>query len=187
MLFARLILAAQALIMGGLGLAYWLLPYEMANLNGMLLMESASVSHIRVYYGGLQLGMALFLLWSMRRPERACGALMLVLMTQIALVVARLGSLWLDGGTLLNFDLTSLLYKMAMIALAGLALYLLLRDNRRGVMPLPVVEVDIEELADEYDDFTGPLRRTFREPVPEPLESLEEMPARLPPSAASNP
>src|SRR5690606_28489690 len=70
MLFARLILAVQAIVMLGLGLAYWLYPYEMANLNGMLLMEPTSVSNTRVYYGGLQVGLALFLAWSMWRPER---------------------------------------------------------------------------------------------------------------------
>ena len=74
MFFARIVLAIQALVMGGFGLAYWLWPYEMANLNGMLLMETVSVSNMRVYYGGLQLGLAIFLLWSMRRPERASPA-----------------------------------------------------------------------------------------------------------------
>ncbi len=69
MLFARLLLGLQAAIMVGLGLAYWLRPYEMANLSGMLLMDSASVSHLRVYFGGMQWGLAAFLLWSLRsRP-----------------------------------------------------------------------------------------------------------------------
>ena len=63
MRFARFVLLAQALVMACLSLAYWLRPYEMANLNGMLLMEEASVSHMRVYYGGLQLGLAAFLIW----------------------------------------------------------------------------------------------------------------------------
>ncbi len=61
MRFARFVLLAQALFMLAFSLAYWVRPYEMANLNGMLLMESASISHMRVYYGGLQLGLALFL------------------------------------------------------------------------------------------------------------------------------
>ena len=73
MRFARFVLAAQALVMVGFSLAYWLRPYEMANLNGVLLMESASISHMRVYYGGMQLGLALFLFWAMRTPERAHG------------------------------------------------------------------------------------------------------------------
>lgn len=123
MLFARLILALQALVMFGLGLAYWLYPYEMANLNGMLLMEPASVSNTRVYYGGLQVALAMFLLWSMWRPERIRSALVLLIMTQLALALARLASLWQDGGEMLEFDLSSLVFKLIMVALGMVALF----------------------------------------------------------------
>lgn len=124
MLFARIVLLVQVLVLAGLGLAYWLKPYEMANLNGMLLMETGSVSNTRVYYGGLQLGLALFLLWSMRRLERLGDALVLLILLQSSLVLARLGSLWLDGGV----DLSSLLYKLVSAGLAALALYRLRRE-----------------------------------------------------------
>ncbi len=121
MRFARFVLLAQALVMACLSLAYWLWPYEMANLNGMLLMESASVSHMRVYYGGLQLGLALFLLWAAREPERARPALMMLMITMAALVLGRLVSLWLDGGALVGFDLASLIYRVLAALLAGFA------------------------------------------------------------------
>ncbi|EWC40586.1 DUF4345 domain-containing protein [Pseudomonas stutzeri] len=121
MRFARFVLLAQALVMASLSLAYWLRPYEMANLNGMLLMESASVSHMRVYYGGLQLGLALFLIWAARAPERARPALMMLMMTMAALVLGRLVSLWLDGGALGSFDLASLGYRVLAAILAGAA------------------------------------------------------------------
>ncbi|MBH9065945.1 DUF4345 domain-containing protein, partial [Pseudomonas aeruginosa] len=39
MLFARLVLLVQALVWCALGVLYWVRPYEMANLSGMLLME----------------------------------------------------------------------------------------------------------------------------------------------------
>lgn len=122
MRFARFVLIAQALIMLGFSIAYWLRPYEMANLNGMLLMETASVSHMRVYYGGLQLGLALFLLWAMRTPEYTRAALMMLVMIMLALVGGRLGSLWLDGGELIGFDLASLIYRVLAAALAAAAL-----------------------------------------------------------------
>lgn len=120
MLFARIVLLIQALVLTGLGLAYWLRPYEMANLNGMLLMEVGAASNARVYYGGLQLGLALFLLWSMRRLERLSDALVLLILLQLSLVLARLGAIWLDGGFL---DFSSLLYKLASAGLGMLALY----------------------------------------------------------------
>lgn len=123
MLFARLILAIQAIVMLGLGLAYWLYPYEMANLNGMLLMEPASVSNTRVYYGGLQVGLALFLIWSMWHAERIRSALVLLILTQSALALARLISLWQDGGEMLDFDLSSLVFKLIMVVLGLVALF----------------------------------------------------------------
>ncbi len=128
MRFARFVLILQAVIMAGVSLAYWLRPYEMANLNGMLLMESASISHMRVYYGGLQLGLALFLLWSAREPERARPALMMLMITMLALVLGRLVSLWLDGGTLIGFDLASLIYRVLAAALAAAA-WLAIRET----------------------------------------------------------
>lgn len=121
MRFARFVLLAQALVMASLSLAYWFRPYEMANLNGMLLMEGASVSHMRVYYGGLQLGLALFLIWAARAPERARPALMMLMITMTALVLGRLVSLWLDGGELVGFDLASLVYRIFAAALAAVA------------------------------------------------------------------
>ncbi|RRV12616.1 DUF4345 domain-containing protein [Pseudomonas saudiphocaensis] len=126
MRFARFVLILQAVIMAGVSLAYWLRPYEMANLNGMLLMESASISHMRVYYGGLQLGLALFLLWSAREPERVRPALVMLMITMLALVLGRLISLWLDGGELVGFDLASLIYRVLAAALAAVA-WLLVR------------------------------------------------------------
>ncbi|MBA1261470.1 DUF4345 domain-containing protein [Stutzerimonas stutzeri] len=128
MRFARFVLIVQAVLMAGLSLAYWVRPYEMANLNGMLLMESASVSHMRVYYGGLQLGLALFLLWAARAPERARPALVMLMITLLALVLGRLVSLWLDGGALIGFDLASLIYRVLAAALAAAA-WLAIRER----------------------------------------------------------
>lgn len=125
MRFARFVLVLQALIMIGFSLAYWLRPYEMANLNGMLLMETASVSHMRVYYGGLQLGLALFLIWAVRAPDRARAALVMLVITMLALVAGRLGSMWLDGGELIGFDLVSLAYRILAAVLAGAALMMI--------------------------------------------------------------
>jgi hypothetical protein len=123
MLFARLILALQAIVMLGLGLAYWLYPYEMANLNGMLLMEPASASNTRVYYGGLQVGLAIFLIWSMWRSERIRSALVLLILTQLGLALARLASLWQDGGGMTEFALSALVFKLIMVTLGAVALF----------------------------------------------------------------
>jgi hypothetical protein len=140
MLFARFILAVQALVMAALGLAYWLYPYEMANLNGMLLMEPASVSNLRVYYGGLQLGLGLFLLWSMYRPERLRSALVLLLVIQTALALARLVALLQDGDALPAFDLSSLVFRLVMVVLGAIALLQLPEPAPHRYRPDPLEE-----------------------------------------------
>jgi len=168
MLFARIILLVQVVVMGGVALAYWLRPYEMANLNGMLLMEAVSASNTRVYYGGLPLGLALFLLWSTLRPQRLYSALVLLVTLQAALVLARLGALWLDDARLPGLDLGALAYKLGSGVLALLALYRLSRDllaeSPRAATPQP----DLSAAFD--DDFDGLRRR--QEPTPGQSDEL---------------
>jgi hypothetical protein len=132
MLFARLVLGLKALVYLGLGLAYWFRPYEMANLNGMLLMETASVSNVRVYYGGLQLGLVVFLAWAIRSSvvERLRAALMLLLIVESALAIALCLSLWLDGDAIDGVDISALAYRVASAALSALALWHLSRQRR---------------------------------------------------------
>ncbi|QGZ32549.1 DUF4345 domain-containing protein [Stutzerimonas stutzeri] len=169
MRFARFVLVVQAVIMIAFSLAYWLRPYEMANLNGMLLMETASVSHMRVYYGGLQLGMALFLLWAIREPERARAALVMLVITMLALAAGRLGSLWLDGGQLIGFDLASLVYRFCAALLAAGAL-LAMRERAAAEAPAARVEPPTRRLVDEPPQ---PFR--LGDVRPEPSESSESV------------
>ncbi len=167
MRFARFVLVIQAVIMIGFSLAYWLRPYEMANLNGMLLMETASVSHMRVYYGGMQLGLALFLLWAMRAPEHARAGLVMVLSTMLALVAGRLGSLWLDGGSLVGFDLASLIYRVLAAVLAGAALILI----RARTEPEP--------------ERIEPATRRFASEPPKPFQVGDTPPSAEPPAGVA--
>jgi len=169
MLFARIVLLVQVVVMGGVGLAYWLRPHEMANLNGMLLMETVSVVNARVYYGGLQLGLALFLLWSTWRPQRLRSGLVLLIMMQAALVLARIGSLGLDGGTLHSQDLGALAYKLGSGVLALLALYRLRRASGDEAQPEPLAGVP----TGDFDDDLQPPRRRRQVPVSAPGEGAE--------------
>ncbi|NKQ10197.1 DUF4345 domain-containing protein [Pseudomonas sp. SST3] len=190
MRFARFVLVVQAVIMIAFSLAYWLRPYEMANLNGMLLMETASVSHMRVYYGGLQLGLALFLLWAMRVPEHTRAALVMLVITMLALAAGRLGSLWLDGGELIGFDLASLIYRVGAALLAAVAL-LLMRERLR-TDPDADAELDAasQSKRTRLDDGPpkpfrlgdGPAPVTTTEPAPAPFRrgDPEAQPADIP-------
>ncbi len=127
MLPARILLAVQALLLAGFGLAYFIRPQEMANLSGMLLMEPAALTDVRAYYGGLQLGLGLYLLLALLRTDLLRAALMLLVLLYASLFFARLGGLWLDGGLQQTFNLYAMLFEGVS---AGLALYLLRGLNR---------------------------------------------------------
>ena len=98
MRFARVLLAVQALVLACLGLAYFIRPHEMSNLSGMLLMGPAAISDVRAAYGGLPLGLAVFLGVAAARLELARAGLILLVLLYTAQGLARIGGLWLDGG-----------------------------------------------------------------------------------------
>lgn len=128
MLLARVILIIQILALAGLGLAYFIRPHEMANLSGMLLLAPAAATDVRAYYGGLQIGLAAFLALSFSRLELMRGALMLMVLLYCALAMARIGGLWLDGGTQQTFNLYALLLEVVSAGLCFWALRGLDRD-----------------------------------------------------------
>ena len=122
MLFSRILLAAQALILAGLGIAYFVRPEEMANLSGMLLMAPAAITDVRAYYGGLQIGLAAYLLLTLGRQEQMRGALLLLVLLYSSMALARMGGLWLDGGLQQTFNLTALLLEVVSSGLCFVAL-----------------------------------------------------------------
>ncbi|SDH67033.1 DUF4345 family protein [Pseudomonas panipatensis] len=137
MLFARLVLLVQAMVWAGLGLLYWVRPYEMANLNGMLLMEPASVSEAQVFYGGHQFALALFLLFALRRRELLRPGLILVVLVQLTLTLSRLLIGWSEGDLGSDAALWGLLYRGAISLLAIVALYWLARRSQAPVDVAP--------------------------------------------------
>lgn len=126
MLGIRLLLAVQAVILAGFGLAYFVRPHELVNLSGMLLMAPAAVTDVRAYYGGLQLGLAVWLLLALLRQDLLRPALMLLVLLYATLFFARLGGLWLDGGAQQTFNLYAMLFEGVS---AALALWLLRRSS----------------------------------------------------------
>ncbi|MDG1582136.1 DUF4345 family protein [Pseudomonas sp. GOM6] len=126
MLPVRLFLLVQILSLAGFGLAYFIYPQETANLSGMLLMAPAAVTDVRAYYGGLQLGLAMWLGLALLRGELLRPALMLLVLLYSALLLARLGGLWLDGGAQQTFNLYAMLFEGVS---AGLAFWLLRRST----------------------------------------------------------
>ncbi len=148
MLFARLVLLVQALVWGALGVLYWVRPYEMANLSGMLLMEPSAVSDARVFYGGHQFALALFLLFALRRASLVQPALILVVLLQSILTLSRLLIAWIEDGMEADGNLFGLLFRGAMAALGIAALWWLQRRPPRLSAPG-------ESAERREDDFDG--------------------------------
>ncbi|MBG6515276.1 DUF4345 family protein [Pseudomonas aeruginosa] len=148
MLFARLVLLVQALVWGALGVLYWVRPYEMANLSGMLLMEPSAVSDARVFYGGHQFALALFLLFALRRASLVQPALILIVLLQSILTLSRLLIAWIEGGMEADGNLSGLLFRGAMAALGIAALWWLQRRPPRLSAPG-------ESAERREDDFDG--------------------------------
>lgn len=121
MLLARLLLIVQAIVLAALGLAYLLRPHEMANLSGLLPMEPAAVTDVRAWYGGLGLGLALYLLLALREGQLR-PALLLMLLVNAAPALVRLLGLVLDGGAQQTFNLFVLLLELVAAGLAWAAL-----------------------------------------------------------------
>ncbi len=122
MLYARIFLVVQVLLLAGFGTAYFLWPQEMGAVSGMLLMESAAVTDVRAYYGALQIGLAVFLGLALARHELTRPALTLLLVLYSSLALGRIVGLWLDGGAQQTFNLWAMLFEVVSALLAGWAL-----------------------------------------------------------------
>ena len=122
MLFARIVLLIQIAALTGLGLAYFIRPEEMASFSGALLMGNAAVTEVRAYYGGLQLGLAAYLVMALLRLDLLRPALLLLVLLYSVLALARFAGLWLDGGAQQTFNLYALLLEVLSAALAWWAL-----------------------------------------------------------------
>ena len=122
MRMTQVFLLVQALALMVLGLAYFIQPHEMTNISGMLLMAPAAITDVRAYYGGLQLGLAAYLLLALARFDLLRPALSLLVLLYATLALARMAGLWLDGGARRTCPLYAMLFE---IVSAGLAFWCL--------------------------------------------------------------
>ncbi len=122
MLFTRILLSLQALILAVVGLAYFIRPEQMASLSGTLLMDPSAVTDVRAYYGCLPLGIAAFLLLVQLRLQLMRAALDLLVLVYVAQALGRVGGLWLDGSLGQTFNLYVLLFEVVSAGLAFAAL-----------------------------------------------------------------
>ena len=76
MLLGRALLWGIGLMSVAFGMAYLVSPVSMLELTGGSALTPAATTDVRATYGGLQLGLGAFLLWSALAPERIPSALL---------------------------------------------------------------------------------------------------------------
>ena len=102
----RALLASGAVVFGGFGLAFALFPTEMAALVGVVAEAPEARADVAATYGGLEIGVALFLAWCLRRGALYTGFAMAALGFG-GLGAVRLAYLVAGGGGALSWALVS--------------------------------------------------------------------------------
>ena len=122
-LLPAIVIALCAL--GFLGFGLWLLfdPAAMEKI-GIQATSKVGTVELRAFYGGMEIGLALFLGACLWRPEWRAAGLWLVLLANGGAGLARLLAIGLGGASLGGYLAWALLWELGFAALAGLALAL---------------------------------------------------------------
>ena len=121
-LFPIVVLALCALGFFGFGL--WLLAEPAGALGkiGIRATSDVGLVELRAFYGGLELGLGLFLAWCAFRPEWREAGLWLVVLANGGLGLARLLAIWLGGAALGGYLGWALVWELGFASLAAVAL-----------------------------------------------------------------
>lgn len=114
-----LVLAA----LGFLGFGAWLVFDPVGGLAGVGIAGTtpAGVIELRAFYGGLEIGLGLFLLLCAAQPDWRTPGLWLVLLSNLAIGLTRLYGIG-DSGVFNNFFAAALVWEFGFPALAAVAL-----------------------------------------------------------------
>jgi hypothetical protein len=102
------------------GIAYLLAPSRMTDPTGFGPLGPAATTDVRATYGGLQIGLGVFLLWAAAQQARVRIALVLQVLTIGAVAAARALGMLIDGaatGVLLGALCLEILLTVAAVAL----------------------------------------------------------------------
>ncbi|OGT58612.1 MAG: hypothetical protein A3E01_03865 [Gammaproteobacteria bacterium RIFCSPHIGHO2_12_FULL_63_22] len=119
--FSVLVLVLAAL--GFLGFGAWLLVDPVGGLAGVGIAgtTAAGVVELRAFYGGLEIGLGLFLLLCSARPDWRVPGLWLVLLGNLCIGLTRLYGIG-DSGEFNNFFAAALAWEFGFPVLATIAL-----------------------------------------------------------------
>jgi hypothetical protein len=120
-LFPTVVMALCAL--GFLGFGFWLLadPAAMEKV-GIQATSKVGTAELRAFYGGMEIGLGIFLALCLWRPEWQAAGLWLVLLANGGAGLARLLGIFLSGAALGGYLGWALLWELGFATLAGVAL-----------------------------------------------------------------
>jgi hypothetical protein len=125
---ARLSLGLSALVLLGFGMAVLLDPAVLRS-AGVVAPEAAGAVELRAFYGGLELGLAAFLLLALRRPEWYVPALAMQVLALGGVATARL------IGIVLTPTSEALVFASLLVEAAGAALGIVALRRLRARKP----------------------------------------------------
>lgn len=119
--FATLVLYASGLGFLGFGLWFLVDPVAPLQMLGGRIDSTTIPVELRAFYGGAEIGLALFLFACARRADWRQAGLWLVLLVNAATGLARLVGL-ATGGTMIPFFAGALVWEFGFAAVAAIAL-----------------------------------------------------------------
>ena len=128
MRFAKLVVLLHAVAYLGFGIAFLLRPAELADFIDVSVETPAALTELRAFYGGLEIGLGLWLLAALPRGDSVVtGRLAGAALFMACVAGARACGLVIDGPT----SSTLLLFAIEAV-LTGLAVAALWHGSRRG-------------------------------------------------------
>lgn len=127
MLFARIVLGLGALMYGVLGILFLLVPKRLEQKLGLRYDSPAAITEIRAFYGGLELGLALFMAYCIVQPAALRPGLWALVLVALGSALGRAYGLVVDGKSE-SFTVTYLIFEVV-TGLLGLAALLLTRGQ----------------------------------------------------------
>ncbi len=135
MRIARIVLFISAAVFAAIGAAFLAWPVAMAGQAGMELTRSAAINDVRAVYGGMNVGIACFLLFCGLGSTRLATGLIAQIAVMVGLVSGRFLSLWIDGNPG-AFMLVAHAIEIAG-ALAGVYAFIALKQESRAAAAKP--------------------------------------------------
>lgn len=118
MRFGRMVLAASIIAWLGLGSWLYVNPLELSG-AGLVADTANGRTEVRAFYGGLEVGIAAFLIWCLVRPERTRTGLVAALLTIGCTGLGRLSGMMMEG-----FQTTPIMWALVTVELLAALLTL---------------------------------------------------------------